>query len=230
MEGVLLVDKPVGWTSFDVVNYIRGIVARMEGKRPKSVKVGHTGTLDPFATGLLVVLIGKAYTKRASELSKLDKTYSFSFVLGKTSSTGDPEGEIREVSKLIPSTNDLNKVVTKFVGPINQIPPAYSAIKIDGHRAYNLARAGQKVVIEPRPVVIKSLAITDYSYPVVTAITSVSSGTYIRVMSEDIGSALGTGAYTIALKRLAVGPYDDSQIVAVKDLSQDNIGGYLLKN
>src|SRR5664279_3390430 len=97
MQGLLLVDKPAGWTSFDVVNYVRRIVATAEGKRPKQVKVGHTGTLDPFATGLLVLLIGKEYTKRAGELSKLDKTYEMTMKLGETSSTGDPEGEITSI-------------------------------------------------------------------------------------------------------------------------------------
>src|SRR5450432_1853417 len=101
MQGMLLVDKPAGWTSFDVVNYVRRIVATHEGKKPKNVKVGHSGTLDPFATGLLILLVGKEYTRRAGEFSKLDKTYEVTLRLGETSSTGDPEGEITAVSDTI---------------------------------------------------------------------------------------------------------------------------------
>src|SRR5580704_17050835 len=138
MQGVLLVDKPAGWTSFDVVNYVRKIVATAEDKKPKHVKVGHTGTLDPFATGLLVLLIGKEYTRRASELSKLDKTYELTMRLGQTSTTGDPEGEITSVSETVPSLETLQQAVEPFRGPISQVPPAYSAIKVNGQRAYKL--------------------------------------------------------------------------------------------
>src|SRR5476649_2320405 len=138
MQGLLLVDKPVAWTSFDVVNYVRRIVATAEGKKPKNVKVGHTGTLDPFATGLLILLIGKDYTKRAGEFSKLDKTYEVTMRLGQTSTTGDPEGEITPVSDNQPTKTELKTALEKFVGEIDQIPPAYSAIKIDGQRAYKL--------------------------------------------------------------------------------------------
>src|SRR5689334_21503286 len=106
MQGILLVDKPAGWTSFDVVNYVRKIVAGVEGKKPKNCKVGHSGTLDPFATGLLILLIGKEYTRRASEFSKLDKTYEMPMRLGQTSTTGDPEGTLTDVSELIPTETD----------------------------------------------------------------------------------------------------------------------------
>src|SRR5438309_950966 len=133
MEGILLVDKPAGWTSFDVVNYTRKIVAQSEGKKPKNVKAGHTGTLDPFATGLLVLLIGKNYTRRAGEFSKLDKSYEAAVRLGEVSSTGDPEGEIIPVSAATePSREALETAVAGFTGVIQQVPPAYSAIKIDG--------------------------------------------------------------------------------------------------
>src|SRR5258708_30667120 len=136
MQGILLVDKPAGWTSFDVVNYVRRIVAKAEGQRPKQVKVGHAGTLDPFATGLLVLLIGKEYTRRAGEFSKLDKTYEVTMKLGQTSTTGDPEGEITPVSDTIPDEKALQEALRAFRGHIEQTPPAYSAIKVDGQRAY----------------------------------------------------------------------------------------------
>jgi tRNA pseudouridine55 synthase len=207
MQGILLVDKPAGWTSFDVVNYVRRLVANAEGKKPKSVKVGHTGTLDPFATGLLVLLIGKDYTKRAGEFSKLDKTYEVTMRLGQTSTTGDPEGEITAVSDNIPAAADIKAALERFKGPIQQVPPAYSAIKINGQRAYKLARAGKEVKIEPRGVTINRLELVDYSYPEAKLLADVSSGTYIRTLVEDLGHTLGTGAYTTALRRTRVGKF-----------------------
>ena len=208
MQGILLVDKPAGWTSFDVVNYVRRLVATAEGKKPKSIKVGHTGTLDPFATGLLVLLIGKDYTKRAGEFSKLDKTYEVTMRLGQTSTTGDPEGEITPVSDKIPAEADIKAALERFKGPIQQVPPAYSAIKINGQRAYKLARAGKEVIIEPRQVVINSLEMADYTYSEAKLLADVSSGTYIRTLVEDLGKVLGTGAYTSDLRRTRVGDYD----------------------
>ena len=207
MQGILLVDKPADWTSFDVVNYVRRRVADAEGKKPKNVKVGHTGTLDPFATGLLVLLIGKEYTRKAADYSKLDKTYEVTMKLGFTSSTGDPEGEITAVSGTQPTLEALAGAVAGLRGQIEQVPPAYSAIKVNGQRAYKLARAGQEVVIEPRKVTINSLEVVDYTYPEVKLVADVSSGTYIRTLVEDIAKALGTGAYTTALRRTRIGDF-----------------------
>lgn len=207
MQGILLIDKPAGWTSFDVVNYVRKQVAAIEGKRPKQVKVGHSGTLDPFATGLLVLLIGKEYTRRAGEFSKLDKTYEVVMRLGQTSSTGDPEGEIITVSDIVPAQEELLRTLKQFTGKISQIPPAYSAIKVNGERAYKLARAGKEVKIEPRQITINRLELVDYRYPDVTLVADVSSGTYIRTLVEDIGKALGTGAYTVELRRTSIDNY-----------------------
>jgi tRNA pseudouridine55 synthase len=223
MQGLLLVDKPAGWTSFDVVNYVRKVVAQAENKKPKQIKTGHTGTLDPFATGLLVLLIGKEYTKRAGELSKVDKTYELSFRLGQTSSTGDPEGKISPVSDVVPGKKALLEAIKHFTGQIEQIPPAYSAVKINGQRAYKLARAGKRVRIEPRQVTIKKLELLDYTYPEIELVATVSSGTYIRSLVEDIGNVLGTGAYTTALKRLQVGEYDLAAAVNLKSISTSNI-------
>ncbi len=232
MQGLLLVDKPASWTSFDVVNYVRRIVAAAEGKKPKNVKVGHTGTLDPFATGLLVLLIGKEYTRRAGEFSKLDKTYEVTMKLGETSTTGDPEGEITPfatkngaVSDTTPDLEALQRSVEGFRGQIMQVPPAYSAIKVGGQRAYKLARAGKEVIIEARPTTIHRLAITDYTYPEAHLVARVSSGTYIRTLVEDIGKALGTGAYTTQLRRTTVGSYDIGQATEVK---QPNLLDHIL--
>jgi len=228
MQGILLVDKPADWTSFDVVNYVRRIVANAEGKKPKNVKVGHTGTLDPFATGLLVLLIGKEYTKKAQDLSKLDKTYEVTVRLGETSSTGDPEGEITAVSDTTPELKAIQEAVEQFKGQIEQVPPAYSAIKIDGQRAYKLARAGKEVKIEPRKVTINRLEVVNYSYPELKLVANVSSGTYIRTLAEDIGKVLGTGAYTTQLRRTQIDEYLIENALPVKQLDSEQIAAALL--
>jgi len=222
MQGLILVDKPAGWTSFDVVNYVRKLVAQAEGLRPKQIRVGHAGTLDPFATGLLLLLVGKDYTRRAGEFSKLDKTYEVTMQLGATSSTGDPEGEINSVSNRIPTAEEVQGAVSKFVGTIEQVPPAFSAIKIDGQRAYKLARAGKTVEIKPRTVTINRLEILNYNYPEVKLLADVSSGTYIRSLVEDLGKLLGTGAYTIALRRTQIGNFNLEEARTVTDLSRAN--------
>lgn len=207
MEGILLIDKPLGWTSFDAVNYVRKVVARVEGKKSKNVKVGHTGTLDPAATGLLVLLIGKNYTRRAGEFSKLDKTYEVEMTLGQVSSTGDAEGEKINVSSVEPTLAEVKSALEKFTGDISQTPPAYSAIKVNGRRAYELARQGQKPELKPRPVTIYELKLLNYSYPRINLEAKVSSGTYIRTLVEDIGQELRAGAFTSALCRTEVGRF-----------------------
>lgn len=207
MQGILLVDKPKGWTSFDVVNFVRRNVAAELDKKPKNVKVGHTGTLDPFATGLLVLLIGKEYTRQAQTLSKVDKTYEVTMHFGAKSSTGDPEGEITDLEGHIPTEEELQAALKQFTGEISQVPPAYSAIKIDGQRAYNLARAGKEVKIGPRTVTIHTLELVSYEYPKARLVASVSSGTYIRTLVEDIATALDTVAYATELRRTQVGNF-----------------------
>ena len=223
MQGLLLVDKPADWTSFDVVNYVRRIVATVEGKKPKNCKVGHSGTLDPFATGLLILLIGKDYTRRASEFSKLSKTYEMTMHLGQTSTTGDPEGEVTDVSDRQPTREAIALALEKFCGDIQQIPPAFSAIKVNGVRAYKLARDGKEVIIEARPVTIHRLELLDYTYPEVKLVADVSSGTYIRTLVEDLGQVLKTGAYTTALRRVSVAAHLVVDAVHVKELSTENI-------
>lgn len=206
MNGILLVDKPKNWTSFDVVAKVRGQLRRETGV--KKIKVGHTGTLDPLATGLLVLVVG-SYTKRVPELSKADKTYKVTMKLGETSTTGDEEGtKTKSSEQRAVSDEELQAVLDRFVGEIEQIPPAYSAIKINGQRAYKLARAGKEVVIEPRKVTIYEIADVAYKHPFVTYTTKVSSGTYIRTLVEDIGKTLGTGAYMSELRRNQVGVFD----------------------
>lgn len=220
-DGILLIDKPADWTSFDVVAKLRGARKaqfKAAGIAPtkRQLRVGHAGTLDPFATGLLIILLGDA-TKRSDEFLKQDKTYEAAIYLGKTSSTGDPEGELTEISSREPSNEEVNTVLTQFVGEIIQTPPAYSAIKINGQRAYTLARKGIDIDIPTRQVTIHSLELLDYAYPMLKIRAHVSSGTYIRSLAADIGENLGTGAYCRQLRRVASG---DKSIVAAKSLEE----------
>lgn len=202
---IILIDKPADMSSFGVVARVRRVLSQREGKK---VKVGHTGTLDPFATGLMIILAGKA-TKRSNEFLKKDKVYEATVMLGKTSTTGDPEGEITENTvENIPAREDVEAAVQKFTGKIMQKVPAFSAVKINGERAYKLARKGQEVETPTREVEIYETEILSYDYPELKIRTHVSSGTYIRTLGEDIGSELGTGAYLTALRRTRTGDYD----------------------
>lgn len=212
MDGILLIDKPSGWTSFDVVAKVRGHIKRETGA--KKPKVGHTGTLDPLATGLLVITVG-TYCKRANEFSKLDKVYEVTMRLGETSTTGDDEGEKTKLSETIPAKNEVESAISQFMGEIEQTPPIYSAIKVDGQRAYKLARAGKDVKLDPRKTTIYSIDKVEYAYPIITFTTKVSSGTYIRSLVEDIGTTLKTGAYMTNLRRSSVGSFviDDANTI-----------------
>lgn len=213
-DGILLVDKPAGWTSFDVVAKIRGQIRKeyqKQGIKPtkRQLKVGHAGTLDPFATGLLVILLGDA-TKKATEFLKLDKVYEATIRLGQTSTTGDPEGKITNhplAQGLALSKTEVEAALQKFMGEITQVPPIFSAIKVNGQRAYKLAHAGKEVEIPSRRVTIYSIELLDYSYPELKIRTHVSSGTYIRTLAEDIGKNLGVGAYCKELRRMNIGDW-----------------------
>jgi tRNA pseudouridine55 synthase len=208
LTGLLLVDKPKTWTSFDVVNYVRRMVATANGTKPKNTKVGHTGTLDPMATGLLILLIGKEYTRRAGELSKLDKTYEVTMKLGETSTTADEEGEKTVVSDTVPTEKAVLEALERLQGHIMQVPPVFSAMKINGQRAYKLAREGKTVELEARPVTIYTSELTSYDYPYVNFTSRVSSGTYIRSLVTDLGELLGTGAYMSDLRRTSIGDFE----------------------
>ena len=203
MEEIIYVDKPTGMTSFGAVARVRRILSQREGHK---VKVGHTGTLDPFATGLLILLAGKA-TKKAPELTKKDKVYEATIRLGETSTTGDPEGEITATGAELPSEEQIAEVLKQFTGKIEQRPPIFSAIKINGERASKLARQGQEVEMPTRTVEIYSIEQISYSKPELQIRTHVSSGTYIRTLAEDIGKALGCGAYCSQLRRTQIADY-----------------------
>lgn len=219
-NGIILVDKQAGMSSFGVVARVRRILSQAAGKK---VKVGHTGTLDPFATGLMIVVVG-SYCRRASEFSKLDKSYEALVMLGSTSSTGDSEGELTPVSDHRPAVEDVHAALADFTGVITQTPPVYSAIKIDGVRAYKLAREGKAVEMPTREVTVSSLDLVGYEYPELRIACAVSSGTYIRTLAEDLGRALGTGAYCRELRRTRVGEYEIGGAVVLRD---DMVAGEL---
>jgi tRNA pseudouridine55 synthase len=211
-DGIIMIDKPAGMTSFGVVARIRRVLSRDAGKK---VKVGHTGTLDPFATGLMIIVVGKE-CRNAMTYTKLDKIYDATFRLGQTSSTGDPEGEVTDISSDIPTREQIQDAMKSFTGKIRQRPPIYSAIKINGQRAYQLARDGKPVEIPEREVEVFSFDIIDYSYPLLDVRIHVSSGTYIRSIAEDLGKTVGTGAYCIELRRISIADWivDDAKKLA----------------
>lgn len=211
-DGIILIDKPAEMTSFGVVARIRRVLTNQQQKK---VKVGHTGTLDPFATGLMILVIGKE-CKNAGHYTKLDKIYEATIRLGQTSSTGDPEGEIVGISDTQPTHEDVEQAMGVFTGDIKQRPPIFSAIKINGQRAYKLARNGEEVEIPERTVTVHSIELVSYAYPEVNIRTHVSSGTYIRSLAADIGTTLGTGAYCTQLRRTTINKWkiEDAQKLA----------------
>ena len=218
-QDIILIDKPAGLSSFGVVARVRRRLSMEAGKK---VKVGHTGTLDPFATGLLILLANKS-TKLSNQFLKLDKWYEATICLGKTSTTGDPEGEIIEQNtEKVPTLEEVKAVVNQFVGQITQTVPAYSAVKINGQRAYQLARRGEAVSMPTRQIEIYAIEILSYNYPELVIRTHVSSGTYIRTLGEDIGKALGVGAYLTALRRTQVGDYQIENAVKLSDFMGEN--------
>jgi tRNA pseudouridine55 synthase len=193
----------------------------------KKIKVGHTGTLDPAATGLLILAVGN-YTKNVPELIKQDKIYQVTMCLGKESSTGDKEGEISQVSATKPTKEQIELALANFTGEIMQTPPRFSAIKINGQRAYDLARKGQEVVLEPRKVKIYSNELAEYIYPIVKFSSHVGSGTYIRSLVADVGNYLGVGAYMSDLRRTQIGSYSIDNSVSLESLNTENIQNYFL--
>lgn len=211
---IILVDKPAGMSSFGVVARVRSVLSKKFGHK---IKVGHTGTLDPFATGLLILMTGKN-TKLCQEFLKHDKEYIATIYLGKISSTGDIEGEINDVSDYEPSLEEVSSVLSKFVGKITQTVPNFSAVKIDGKRAYDLARKGIMVEMPTREVEIYECELISYSYPEVIIRAHVSSGTYIRTLGEDIGKELKTGAHLTALRRTKIADYKIEDAKTLEEL------------
>ena len=211
---VLLINKPLHWTSFDVVKKIRNTIGIK--------KVGHAGTLDPLATGLLIICTGK-FTKKISEYMAQEKEYTGTFTLGAITPTYDLEskpGNIKSIENI--SQEKINAAAQKFIGEIRQIPPAHSAIKLDGKRVYEMARKGQEVKLEPRKVFVKQFEITQISLPVVGFRVVCSTGTYIRSLANDFGNELGCGAYLSSLCRTRIGNF---RLEEALDITQ--FGNYL---
>jgi tRNA pseudouridine55 synthase len=219
--GFLLIDKPAGFTSHDVVAKLR----RITGIR----KIGHAGTLDPFATGLLVVGVGRAATKHLGELMGHDKEYEAKAVLGAVSDTQDLTGQLTGAPvENWPSQETLDRILPDFQGAIDQIPPMYSAKKVKGKKLYELARAGEEIERKPRQVTIHELELRDYTPPHLTFRVHCSAGTYIRTLAHDIGQALGTGAYLEMLRRTKSGDYHVDQAVQLDQLTPENWTAHLL--
>lgn len=204
---VLLFDKPIKWTSFDVVKKLKGQFRRH--LKLKRFKVGHAGTLDPLASGLLIVCTGK-YTKRIQEIQDASKVYEAEVTLGATRPSYDMETEIMETFETSHITEELIRKVLEdqFTGEINQMPPIFSALKIDGKKAYDLARAGKEVELKPRKLTIHEIEIVSCELPVVRLKIHCSKGTYIRSIAHDLGAALNSGAYLSGLRRTKIGDYD----------------------
>lgn len=204
VEGeIFYVDKPLRWTSFDVVKRIRGVLSRRTGI--KKLKVGHAGTLDPLATGVMTVVTGRA-TKRIEELQAHTKEYVAEIRLGATTPSFDLETEVdAEYPWQHIGREQIVEALSKFVGAIKQVPPAYSACKIDGRRAYKMARKGKEVNIKAKELVIDEIELVGMQLPVITVRVVCSKGTYIRALARDIGEALGSGAHLVGLRRTRVG-------------------------
>jgi len=213
---VLLIDKPLRWTSFDVIRKLRSIL--------KIRKIGHAGTLDPLATGLLIVCTGK-FTKKINEFMAQEKEYTGTFTVGATTPTYDRESEpenIRDYSFL--TAEKISASTAAFTGEILQKPPIHSAIKKDGKRAYTLARQGIEVELEPRKLTIREFEITTIELPVIHFRVSCSTGTYIRSLANDFGEALGCGAYLSSLRRTRIGEFNVSNSVKMEDFEKEIMG------
>lgn len=201
MSELLLIDKPKGWTSHDVVAKLR----RLLGEK----RIGHAGTLDPNATGLLIVGVGREETKKLGSIAKdTKKEYIATITLGQSRDTDDIEGVIVEENEsVVPTEEEVKTSISHFLGEQSQIPPAYSAIKKDGHKSYDLARAGKEVIMEPRQVTVFEAELLEYMYPTIVVRYVVSSGTYIRSLARDLGKDMGTFAFLSDLRRTKIGDY-----------------------
>lgn len=211
MEGFLLIDKPATWTSHDVVGYLRKIT--------RIKKIGHAGTLDPFATGLLIVAIGRNATKRLEEFKNMHKEYVATLMLGAVSDTFDKTGKITVQEKKIVEQIKIENLLKTFIGEQTQIAPMYSAKKIGGQKLYDLARQGIEIERKPHHITISHIQLLSFEYPLVQIKVMCSPGTYIRTLASDIGEKLGTGAYCEELCRTAIGEYIVENALPVQTLT-----------
>ncbi len=224
---ILVLNKPLDWTSFDLVQKVRNMLCRM--MRIKKLKVGHAGTLDPKATGVMVLCSGKS-TKKIDEIQADEKEYIARLKVGATTPSFDLETEEDGQFRTSHITRELiEKVLPLFVGSIEQIPPVYSAVKVDGKRAYQFARKGKEIELKSKMLVIKEIELLRFEMPEIELRIVCSKGTYIRALARDIGKALDSGAYLIGLKRTRVGEYSIDQSLELAELA-DMLSAYFRKN
>ena len=218
-EGVvLLFDKPLNWTSFNLVSKVRSLLYHRLGY--KKIKVGHAGTLDPLATGLLIVCVGKA-TKQVNQLQDMEKEYIATFKLGSTTPSFDLETQIDAEYPIEHITLDLvEKVLKEFEGPQMQVPPLFSAKFVDGGRAYKLARRGVDMQLDPSPVIIRDMELLGFNMPDITVKIRCSKGTYIRALASDIGKELSSGAHLVELKRTAIGSHRVEKAMSLENFEK----------
>jgi tRNA pseudouridine55 synthase len=199
-EGLLVIDKPAGLTS-------RSAVDRVLRGFPRGTRLGHTGTLDPLATGVLVLCLGRA-TRLTEHVQAMRKTYRSRFLLGAQSDTDDADGTVTPLAgATAPEAESVTACLAEYVGTIQQVPPAYSAARVTGQRAYDRARRGEEVVLRPRPVCIHAISVLHYAYPHLDVEVQCGKGTYIRALARDAGARLGSGALVQTLRRTRVGPF-----------------------
>jgi tRNA pseudouridine55 synthase len=211
---VLLIDKPLTWTSFDVVNYLRSLIRKVYGL--KKLKVGHAGTLDPLATGLLIICTGKK-TKEIDAYQGMDKVYVGSLTLGSSTPSYDKETEpdhFFDISNI--TENDLIRATKTFIGKIEQIPPLYSAVKIEGKRAFDYARKNKEVTLKSREVIIHDFSLLNIVLPNIDFTVNCSKGTYIRSLVHDYGTILNNGAHLTALHRTQIGEFKVANAYSVE--------------
>jgi tRNA pseudouridine55 synthase len=216
IDGILLINKQAGITSYDVIRKLKRIL-------PQEQKIGHGGTLDPFATGLLIILLGK-YTKKMVEILGMEKEYIVKAEFGYATDTQDVTGKkIKGISDLKSVKQaEIEKLIKEhFVGEISQVPPQFSAKKIKGKKAYELAREGKKVVLKPKIVTIKKFKVDDYDWPFVTFKIVCFSGTYVRTLINDLGLLLGTFATAVELERTRIGEYTLENAIKSEEISED---------
>lgn len=215
VSGILNLNKPAGVTSRDVVN----MVQRLAGRQ---IRTGHAGTLDPLARGVLVVPVGPA-TRLIEYVQQMPKTYRAQFLLGHRSDTEDTDGEVTSLaSPPIPAEQQIRSVLPRFVGRILQRPPAYSALRVGGQRAYDLARRGKQVELAPREIVVYQITLDAYDYPCLDLTIQCGSGTYVRSLGRDLAESLGTAAVMSSLERTAVGPFRAENAISPDSLTQEN--------
>jgi len=213
-SGFLYINKPTDWTSHDVVAHLR----RVTGEK----KIGHAGTLDPFATGLLIIGVGREATRELDKFLKQDKEYIAELHLGAVSDTYDLTGTIKKSDASPPAEDDVKNILKKFIGEQDQIPPMYSAKKIKGKKLYELARAGKEIERKANKIIIHELKLLNYDWPKLAIRAKCSSGTYIRSLAYDIGKALGTGAYLEKLERTKIGEHELKDAIDLDKINRDN--------